>query len=212
MTFLVIIVSSLFALALIWILSKLLFKGGRELLGIIGITKPYVNKLSPGMEKADQLVNATSNWLGKLLQHIAVGGFVMFLIYSNMSKQDNKSSGIGVSEENSVEVRMVKDGTFSLCPQKTVGQIVNGFFEAPKWERVLADNARYVNVSGKILIYEKPVIAVLQLKLNDDNTFGYNALELNEVPQNNFLAMGLITKMCNEPSSQRGTSSVRKRN
>ena len=43
---------------------------------------------------------------------------------------------------------------------------------------------------------EKKVSAVIQFIFNDDDTFKYNALEFNEIPQNKLIASSLLEKMC----------------
>jgi hypothetical protein len=95
------------------------------------------------------------------------------------------------------EVLMVKGGTLGSCPSKTVEEMVDGFMGSPSWSSLTGDDgSNYVNISGDITFHEKPVRALIQYKLNDDETFEFNALEFNDVPQNGIIAMGLQTKMC----------------
>lgn len=56
------------------------------------------------------------------------------------------------------------------------------------------DGNMYVNVKGTILYQEKEIEALIQYKVNGD-TFEFNALEFNEIPQNMFMYSGLINKM-----------------
>ena len=51
------------------------------------------------------------------------------------------------------------------------------------------------------LYFEKNVSAVIQFNFNYDDTFQFNALEFNEIPQNNFMASSLLEKMCGKESS-----------
>ena len=95
------------------------------------------------------------------------------------------------------EVLMVQGGKLESCPSKTVEQMVDGFMGSPSWASITADDGvNYVNISGDITYADKPVRALLQYKLNQDETFEFNALEFNGVPQNNLIAMGLLEKMC----------------
>ena len=95
------------------------------------------------------------------------------------------------------EVLMVQGGKLESCPSKTIEQMVDGFMGFPSWEGLVAeDGNNYVNISGDITYSDKPVRALLQYKLNQDETFEFNALEFNDVPQINFIAMGLLEKMC----------------
>lgn len=95
------------------------------------------------------------------------------------------------------EVLMVKGGTLGSCPSKTVEEMVDGFMGSPSWSSITGeDGSNYVNISGDITFHEKSVRALIQYKLNKDETFEFNALEFNDVPQNALIAMGLQTKMC----------------
>ena len=97
------------------------------------------------------------------------------------------------------EVLMVQGGKLGSCPSKTVKQMVDGFMGSPSWASIAADDGvNYVNISGDITYADKPIKALLQFKVNKDETFEYNALEYNGVVQNNLEAMNLLTTMCEE--------------
>ena len=98
------------------------------------------------------------------------------------------------------EIQMVKRGSLTAFPQKTVEQTVNGFFGSPRWESGQAsDGKRYVTIRGKMTYMEKPVNAALQFVVNkQEQTFEYQAFEMNDIPQNGLLAVGLLSKMCGE--------------
>ena len=99
---------------------------------------------------------------------------------------------------NDENVKMVKNGKLSLCPNATVDQMVDSFMDSPSWESgETKDKEIIVNVSGGISFNDKPVKAVIQFKVDRKNeTFGTNALEFNEVPQALAMAVGLLKKMC----------------
>jgi hypothetical protein len=106
------------------------------------------------------------------------------------------------------EVLMIKGGTLASCPSKTIEQMVDGYMDLPIWEDLIAeDEKKYVNISGGIMYADKPVEAALQFKINQDETFEYNALEFNGVVQNNFIAMGLLSSMCEEGSGSNSEQS-----
>ena len=93
-------------------------------------------------------------------------------------------------------VSMVKNGKLDSCQNKTLGEMVDGFMGSPSWSSGVADNNQeFVNIKGRITLSGKEVDALIQFFVND-NRFKYNALEFNGVPQNNLMAMGLLSKMC----------------
>ena len=82
------------------------------------------------------------------------------------------------------EVLMIKGGTLASCPSKTIEQMVDGYMDLPIWEDLIAeDEKKYVNISGGIMYADKPVEAALQFKINQDETFEYNATSY-EIMQN----------------------------
>lgn len=90
----------------------------------------------------------------------------------------------------------VKNGRLSNYPQKTVGEAVKGFIANPKWESIVADDGKsYVIIDGFILLHGKRVKVSLQYKVNKDDSFEFNALEFNEIPQNLLMYAGLLEKM-----------------
>lgn len=119
-----------------------------------------------------------------------IGALFVFVVVSPM---------LGTSKA----VAMVKGGTLSLCPGHTVEQMVNGFLDSPSWESGESKNgAEFVNVSGGITLSGKPVNAVVQFTVDEaGGTFQYNAFEINEVPQNNFMATALFKKMCDSATN-----------
>lgn len=93
-------------------------------------------------------------------------------------------------------VRDVKNGSLNAYPDKTVGEMVAGYFGNPEWESIVADDGNtYVNISGKILYNEKEINVRLQYKYNTDRTFEFKALEFNEIPQNQLVYTVLMSKM-----------------
>lgn len=99
---------------------------------------------------------------------------------------------------DSSEVQMVKGGTLHSCPNTTVEQMVDSYMANPDWESITSsDGDSYVNISGDISYAEKDVRATLQFKI-DQQTFEFQAFEINDVPMNSLLAMSLLAQMCSE--------------
>ncbi|MEC7489895.1 MAG: hypothetical protein VYA17_09940 [Pseudomonadota bacterium] len=91
----------------------------------------------------------------------------------------------------------VSQGTLGSCPGATVGEMAEKFMSSPTWESLTADDGKkYVNLSGGISFHDKPVNAKIQFKLNENDTFEFNAFEVNGVPQITLIANALLAKMC----------------
>ena len=111
--------------------------------------------------------------------------------------------GIGIfnyfsndSGEDSI-VQQVKYAKLGSCPEKTVDEMAKGFMGSPSWSAGKSEDGNtFVNLEGDISFMEKKVSAVIQFIFNDDDTFKFNALEFNEIPQNNLIASSLLEKMC----------------
>lgn len=115
----------------------------------------------------------------------------------------NEDSG-GNRSDSDKYVRMVKTATLEAYPQKTVGDAFDDYLKNPKWESGLSeDGIRFVNVSGKIYIYDKETDIVVQFVFKDEKAgiFSYNACELNGVPQNDLFVWGLLEVVYNENSA-----------
>ncbi len=91
-------------------------------------------------------------------------------------------------------IQIVKDGTLDAYPQMTVGEAFDGYLDNPKWESGLSeDKQRFVNVKGGILYAEKEAEIVVQFFVNEkDDSFKYNACEINGLPQTNIVVLGLF--------------------
>lgn len=90
----------------------------------------------------------------------------------------------------------VKNAKLTGYPNMTFGEAVDGFVGNPKWKSIIADDGNsYVNLTGEILLHDKKVDLLIQYKINSDDSFELNSMELNEIPQNMLMYMGLIEKM-----------------
>lgn len=99
---------------------------------------------------------------------------------------------------DSDEVKMVKGGTLHSCPNKTIEQMVDGYMGSPSWESLVADDGNsYVNIKGRITYSDKPVTATVQFLVEPQNqTFQFQAIEINDVPMNGLLGLSLLNNMC----------------
>jgi len=126
-------------------------------------------------------------------------------------KQIMMASGllVGLAACSSPEVDMVKGGSLSSCSNHTLEEMVDGFLGSPSWESGESDDGvKYVNVSGDMILSGKEVTGMLQFTIGKDSeTFQYRAFEINEVPQNNFMAGALLKKMCDSAVSSSGVIS-----
>lgn len=143
------------------------------ILSVLGAKRPL------GLSKVLKLVSA-----GVLL--VVIGVYIML------------SGGSGDKY-----VQLVKSGTLNGYPQMTVGEAFDGFLANPKWESGLSDdNVRFVNVTGGILYYEKDAEIVVQFFVDEKNeSFQYNACEINGIPQTNLVFWGLLEAIYNGDSA-----------
>lgn len=97
-------------------------------------------------------------------------------------------------------VVLVKGGKLDSCPSKTLGEMAQGYMGSPSWEgNVSEDGQDFVNLRGDITFNGKPISAMMQFFVDiEGGTFHFNALEFNEIPQVNLLAIGLLNNMCRE--------------
>ena len=107
------------------------------------------------------------------------------------------SAGCFLLEDETVQ--KVKHGRLSGCPEKTLGEMADGFMASPSWSSgKTAQGDAFVNLEGKIMYAEKEVTGLIQFKFNKDDTFEFNALEFNGAPQNALIAGVLLQKMCTD--------------
>ena len=72
------------------------------------------------------------------------------------------------------------------------------YMASPSWKSLIADDGlTYVNLTGGITYDGTPITVLIQFLVNKDvNRFELNALEFNNLPQNTFMAIGLLNNMC----------------
>lgn len=96
------------------------------------------------------------------------------------------------------DVSIVQSGHLNTCMDKTVKQLVDGYFAAPKWEAgAAAGGADFVNASGTVTYQGKSVTATFQFVMDKDKRgFRYHGFEIGGVPQTLFVAAFTLAQMC----------------
>tara|TARA_Y100000589_G_scaffold322445_1_gene355388 strand:- start:1307 stop:1681 length:375 start_codon:yes stop_codon:yes gene_type:complete len=99
-------------------------------------------------------------------------------------------------------VSLVQNGYLDGCRNATLKEMVDGYIGSPKWSAGVSDDGQeFVNIEGNIMYSEKEVDLILQYLVNSEKeTFEFSALELNDIPQNAFIAAALLSNMCDEVS------------
>lgn len=98
-------------------------------------------------------------------------------------------------------VDMIKDSYFTNYPQKTIGEAVDGFFGKPQWTSGKPVDAEYkgytlVNCSGTVMFDGTILDAAIQFLLDEKTgEFELNALEIDGIPQNQFMQIGFLELM-----------------
>ncbi|SFE63184.1 hypothetical protein SAMN04487869_1122 [Marinobacter sp. DSM 26671] len=131
---------------------------------------------------------------------IAIGLIFSLIIVTAVFESTNKS-GFNLSSDDP-SVAMVKDGSLYTCKSHTVEELVNSFMGNPSWASGVSDSGvEFVNIEGDIMYANKEVRATLQLKINEsEQSFEFQAIEMNGVPQNKMIANALLNKMCDSAS------------
>jgi len=95
-------------------------------------------------------------------------------------------------------INSVKQGHFTNYPNQKIGTAIDSFFENPQWESGTGisgntEGKTLVNVKGKFLYAKEKSEAKMQFILNKEtNYFTVNALEINGIPQNQYMINVLI--------------------
>ena len=96
------------------------------------------------------------------------------------------------------DVDLVREGKLSICPKKTVEQMVSGFIENPKWSlNEIKDEQQAVVVSGKVIWQgKKTPIKILFVVNPEKKTFIYEAIKIGDEQQPRLVGNGVLLKMC----------------
>jgi hypothetical protein len=95
---------------------------------------------------------------------------------------------------------VVKRGHLAVCPEKTVGQIVDEYMESPEWREFDgSDGFTYVNLRGRIPVDGVPTIVLIQFNIYEHSglhSFDLNAMEVNDSPVSIFRANQIFRELC----------------
>ena len=95
---------------------------------------------------------------------------------------------------NDPYVSLVKNGHFNSYPDQTVGEAFDSFFSSPSWTYFEADTGEdVVEFTGGFTYYEQEAEALIQFIVYEDDSFEINAVSYNDIPQNMFNYMLLIS-------------------
>ncbi|HEX5340837.1 MAG TPA: hypothetical protein VFX47_08140 [Gammaproteobacteria bacterium] len=96
------------------------------------------------------------------------------------------------------DIEVVQTGHLNTCMNKSVKQMVDGYFASPKWMAgASADGSDFVNASGLVTYQGKSVTATFQFKIDQDRRgFHYQGFEIAGVPQTLFVAAFTLAQMC----------------
>ena len=99
-------------------------------------------------------------------------------------------------------VALVQNAKLDTCPNSTLKEMVDSYVGSPSWYAGdTEDGDEIVNIEGTIMYNDKEVDMVLQYNVDSEKqTFEFGALEFNGIPQNVFMAGGLLSNMCDEAS------------
>ena len=93
-------------------------------------------------------------------------------------------------------IGIVKNNKFDNCSTKTVGKMVDNFFENPQWKTFYENNKRYVLVTGTIKQDNKTVGAALKFEVTEIGGFKVASLLYNDVEQSHLVMDELMKTMC----------------
>ena len=137
--------------------------------------------------------------------------FVLLLCITVFYGCDNKSGAVSTIFEDP-NITIVKQGSLDAYPARKVETAVNSFLSNPIWTTFVAENgSRCVNVEGGLLYNNQNAKAVLQFVVYPETKrFEVFALEINGVPQNDFMQISLLEKMYSaaENNDQREVNST----
>ena len=100
----------------------------------------------------------------------------------------------GCSSASNENIQFVKEGTYGIYTNTTVGKAFDNFFENPKWTSFISESdEEIVEFTGKCL-YDNVKVEVLMQFTLDKSTgrFSINYLSFNDVSQNKFMVEALI--------------------
>ena len=207
-------VGSRFGLTPIWVIGLILgFLVGGTAGSVIHWVVIAIMLIRVGL-KLKSLTNQTGPKasIPGILQDVLIVIILIALVAGLSGRIGDSGGGSGISG-NDRYVQMVKGGTLDGYPHKTVGSAFDDFLSDPKWESGSGGGQRFVNVRGGMLYLDEEVEIVVQFIINeDDETFAYNAVEMNGLPQTHRFFWDLLEAIYDDgptsSSSQGGSNAA----
>ncbi|GAA6293175.1 hypothetical protein F220043C3_16090 [Enterocloster asparagiformis] len=114
--------------------------------------------------------------------------------------------GLAVNGGDKKYIDSVKHGSPVAYPQITYGEAFENFFKKPRWRYFKSEAGDdVVEFSGRCMFQDTEVEAVFQFILSkDDDTFEIAYLGLNDIPQNQLVILGVVSKAFEEYGSNHG--------
>jgi len=128
---------------------------------------------------------------------IALALTLAFSVLSACSDEGVPASTPGRTAAPSTDpiVEDFKNAALNFYPSKTIRQAFGSFLTNVQWESLVADDGNtYVNISGGALYDDEPVELLVQFLVNDDDTYEFYAIEMDDVPYDFYLYFELVTK------------------
>lgn len=170
------------------------------------LTEEFVNTKDKAQENSDQSnitgenieYNMNNSGAKAIPRNLIIGIVIAVIIFSGMFS-------FLASGHKDKYVEIVKMGILEAYPQKTVGEAFNDYLEHATWESGLSeDGQRFVNVRGEILYLDNNAEIVVQFLVDkDDETFTYNACEMDGVPQNDYFVWMLFENVYGDDSDKK---------
>lgn len=122
---------------------------------------------------------------------------LIVLTISGCSSQEADDKIENLTDKNNENVLMVKNGHPEIYPDAKYGESFDNFFGSPTWTYFESDDGQdIVEFTGDCTYEDVEVKARLQFILDTEaGTFDAGAFSLNDVPQNQIMTEGLLSKV-----------------
>lgn len=116
--------------------------------------------------------------------------------------QNVKDQVSNVRDKDNPTVLLVKNGSFTDHPEKSIGNAFQEFFGSPTWKYFDGETGeKVVEFTGRMMYQDAEVKARLQFLIHEDDTFEVGALSFNDVPQNQ-LTTNQVLEAVFEPNQE----------
>ncbi|QAA30360.1 hypothetical protein [Clostridium manihotivorum] len=128
----------------------------------------------------------------------------------NTIKKDASDKIQNISDKENKNVLMVKNGHPTDYPKSPYGTSFEKFFASPTWKYFKSDDGKdIVEFTGNCTYQNVEVKARMQFILDvKSGTFEAGALSFNDVPQSQLITAALLSKVFEESTSQKTTTTA----